>query len=152
MLTRVARLSSPLRVCSRSFSYDVNKAIIVGRVVNEPSFINFKADATKFISKLTVATNERTTRGHGEEREIVESVTYHNVVTIDQKLGEYLKRHAAKGQKIYVEGQISQQKYQDEEGKMRSSYQIEVNGPQSKLLLLDRRPSSQEPASDAPPA
>lgn len=86
----------------------MNKAIIVGRVGQEPK--QFGKAVT-----VSIATNEKY-----KEKEETE---WHRIVFFG-KLGDVVLAHVKKGQAIAVSGRIKTSKYTDKDGKERSQTDI----------------------------
>ena len=108
----------------------INKVILVGNLGNDPEIRHTAAGVA--VATLSVATSEswkdKTT---GEKQEKTE---WHRVVFFNRLAeiaGEYLK----KGSKVYIEGSLRTNKWQDKEGNDR--YTTEIMGKE--LQMLDSR-------------
>lgn len=100
----------------------INKAIIVGRLGNDPEMRTMpNGDA---VATLSIATSETwNDRNTGERREQTE---WHRVVFYRRQAevcGQYLR----KGSLVYVEGAIRTRKWQDQNGQDRYSTEIQGN-------------------------
>lgn len=106
----------------------VNKAIIVGRLGKDAEDIKGKG------VRLTVATSERWKDKEGNQQERTE---WHNVTAWGtEKQVAYWVDAFKKGKNVYVEGQIRTEEY-EKDGSKRYSTGIYVQGPASKLEVLD---------------
>ena len=97
----------------------INKVIILGRI----GFIESKNNNGIQYTKLSVATNEKWKDKNGEKQE---KTIWHNVCGFN-KLAEIMARYAKKGDIVYVEGKINQNKYKDESGVEKISQSITAN-------------------------
>jgi single-strand DNA-binding protein len=86
----------------------INRVIILGRI----GFIESKNNNGMQYTKLSVATNEKWKDKNGEKQE---KTIWHNVSGFN-KLAEIMAKYAKKGDIVYVEGKINQNKYKDESG------------------------------------
>ena len=84
---------------------NVNKAILVGRVGQEPQ--RFESGKGKSIAKVSLATNS----GYGDN----EQTDWHRITFFD-KLADTVIEYVKKGQELYIEGRISYSKYTDKSG------------------------------------
>ena len=94
----------------------INRVIILGRI----GFIESKNHNGMQYTKLSVATNEKWKDKNGEKQE---KTIWHNVCGFN-KLAEIMARYAKKGDIVYVEGKINQNKYKDESGVEKISQSI----------------------------
>ena len=108
----------------------VNKAIIVGNLGNDPE-TRYTQDQ-KAVTNISVATSKKwKDKLTGKENE---STEWHRVVFFNRLAeiaGEYLK----KGSKVYVEGSLRTNKWQDKDGVDRYTTEIIAN----ELQMLDSR-------------
>ena len=111
----------------------VNKVIIVGNLGNDPE-TRYTQDQ-KAITSVSVATSKKwKDKLTGKENE---STEWHRVVFFNRLAeiaGEYLK----KGSKVYVEGSLRTNKWQDKDGIDRYTTEIIAN----ELQMLDSRGGS----------
>ena len=112
----------------------INKVILVGNIGMDPEirYMN-NGDA---IANISLATSESwKDKQTGEQHERTE---WHRVVMfrrLAEIVGEYLK----KGAKVYIEGKLQTQKWQDKEGNDRYTTQIIAH----EMQMLDSRSDSQ---------
>ena len=106
----------------------VNKAIIIGNLGNDPELKN---DGN--ICNISVATSETwKDKNTGEQKERTE---WHRVTAFG-RLAEIMAEYLKKGSKVYIEGSIRTDKYQDKDtGQDRYSTSIVA----SQMQMLDSR-------------
>ncbi len=105
----------------------VNKAILVGNLGKDPE-VRYLPSGDQ-ICNITLATSERyKDKTSGEYKENTE---WHRVVFFG-KLAEICGQYLQKGKKIYVEGRIRTNKWQDKDGSDR--YTTEIIGSEMKML------------------
>lgn len=106
----------------------VNKVIIVGNLGADPETRQFGNGGS--VTHLAVATSERwTDKQSGERRELTE---WHRI-SLFNKLGEVAAKYLHKGSKVYIEGSLRTNKYQDKSGQDRYSTEIRA----SEMVMLD---------------
>jgi len=97
----------------------VNKAIIIGRLGNDPE-VRYTSNGGA-VANFNVATNESWTDKSGQKQEKTE---WHRVV-VWGKLAELCGQYLAKGRQAYVEGRLQTREWTDKEGQKR--YTTEIN-------------------------
>ncbi len=114
----------------------INKAIIVGRVGQDPKITDF-TNGSK-CAQFSVATTERgfTTR---DGREIPDKTEWHNIVCYGN-LATVIQNYVRKGSSLYVEGKIRYREFTDQQNQKR--YITEINADE--VQLLDKREESQQ--------
>lgn len=124
-------------------SKGVNKAIIVGNLGADPE-MRYSADGTA-IAKLNVATSESwKDKKSGEFQERTE---WHRI-TLFNRLGEVAGQYLRKGSKVYIEGSLRTNKWQDQNGNDRYTTEIVA----SNMQMLDAKGSTGTVPQGAPPA
>ena len=122
-------------------SRGVNKAIIVGNLGNDPE-TRYTASGSA-VTNITVATSESwKDKQTGQQQEKTE---WHRVVFYG-KLAEIAGQYLRKGSKIYIEGSLETNKWQDNQGQDRYTTQIKARDMQ----MLDSR-GDNESAPQAQP-
>jgi len=116
----------------------LNKVLLIGNLGADPE-IKYSANGNA-IANLRLATTEGRKNRDGEWEDVTE---WHKVV-IFGKLAETCKDYLRKGSKIFIEGRIQTNSWEDQSGQKR--YSTEVVG--YSLLMLDSR--SQD-SSGGPP-
>lgn len=105
----------------------VNKAILIGNLGKDPE-IRYLPNGDQ-VCNITLATSEKyKDKATGEAKENTE---WHRVVFFG-KLAEVCGQYLQKGKKIYVEGRIRTNKWQDKDGSDR--YTTEIIGNEMKML------------------
>ena len=113
----------------------VNKVILVGNLGADPEIRTFGNGGK--VAKLRMATSENwKDRSTGERREKTE---WHNVEISGEGLVGVVERYVKKGSKLYIEGQLTTDKWQDRDGNDRYTTKVKVAGPNSNLTMLDSR-------------
>ena len=108
----------------------INKVILIGNVGGDPE-VRYMPNGSA-VTTITLATSETwKDKQTGQSQERVE---WHRVVFFN-RLGEVAGEYLRKGSKIYVEGSLRTNKWQDQEGKDR--YRTEIVG--SEMQMLDSR-------------
>src|ERR1051325_9416758 len=117
----------------------VNKVIIVGNLGADPETKYLPSGDA--VTNIRVATTDRwKDKASGEMKEATE---WHRIAffgRLAQIAGEYLK----KGSQVYVEGRIRTRKWQDKDGKDRSSTEIVAD----QMQMLGARSGSGEPRGE----
>lgn len=117
-------------------SRGVNKVIIIGNLGNDPEVRQSQAGET--IVNLSVATSERwTDKNSGQP---VEKTEWHRVVAF-KRLAEICAEYLRKGSKVYIEGQLRTQKWQDQQGQDRYTTEIVAR----EMQMLDSREGQGQP-------
>ena len=97
----------------------VNKAIILGRVGNDPE-VKFMPSGNAVVN-LSIATNRKVKNQESGSWE--DKTEWHRVVFFN-KSAETIGQYVKKGQQLYVEGRIQTRKWQDKDGVERYSTDI----------------------------
>lgn len=123
----------------------VNKVILIGNLGKDPEVRYMPSGGA--VASVTLATSESwKDKQTGEKKEHTE---WHNL-TLFGRLAEIAGEYLKKGSKVYVEGSIRTEKWQDKEGKDRYTTKIIVNDMQ----MLDSRGASggaaPQPQSEGP--
>ena len=120
-------------------SRGVNKVILVGNLGQKPE-IRYTKDS-KPIASFSIATSESwkdKTTG-----DMVEKTEWHNV-TFFGRIAEVAEQYLDKGSKVFVEGKLQTDKWEDENGNKRSATKIIGNNMQ----MLDSKGSSNSSSFD----
>ena len=120
----------------------VNKVILLGNLGKDPE-LNYLPSGQS-VAKFTMATSRKYKDKNGELKEETE---WHNIVAWG-KLGEISAQYLKKGRQAYVEGRIRSQKWEDREGKQRTTVEIVAN----EIVLLGGRGEESAEAPARPPA
>jgi len=118
----------------------INKVILVGNLGGDPE-TRFMPNGGA-VTRVSVATSESwKDKQSGENQERTE---WHRVVFFN-RLAEVAGEYLRKGSKVYLEGALRTNKWQDKSGQDRYTTEIIAND----LQMLDSRGSGQEQASSS---
>ena len=110
----------------------LNKVLLIGRLGADPEIK--QTQGGKGFASLSVATSESwKDKNSGEKKEKTE---WHRVVIFNEGLVNVVKQYLKKGAQIYVEGQLTTNKYTDNSGQEKYSTQIVLQGYNSTLKML----------------
>lgn len=116
------------------FNRSVNKVVLVGNLGKDPE-MRYMPNGNA-VANLTLATTESwKDKQTGERKEHTE---WHNL-TVFGRLGEMCGEYLKKGAKIYAEGRLKTDKWQDQSGQARYTTKITV----SEIQMMDSRNQSQ---------
>lgn len=105
----------------------VNKAIIVGRLGNDPEIRTMPNGDS--VARISVATSEEwTDKNTGEKKQNTE---WHTIIAF-RKLADIMGQYLKKGSQVYVEGKIRTRKWQDQNGQDR--YTTEIIADQLQMM------------------
>ena len=110
-----------IKPCNQILSkmkYGVNRVTLVGNVGEVPRVSEKEGEA--FVANFPLATNEFYRNKEGEE---VSKTEWHRIV-VWNKAANIVKQHVKKGDALYVEGKISTNSWDDEEGNKQYSTEI----------------------------
>lgn len=119
-----------------------NKVILLGRLGKDVE-LRFAANTGKAVCVFSVATSRKWRDNAGQANEETE---WHNIVAFD-KLAEACGECLKKGSKVFVEGRIKTEKWDDKEGKSRTSFKIYAE----RVEFLDKREKPQTNEQAATP-
>jgi single-strand DNA-binding protein len=105
-----------------------NKVNLIGRLGVQPETMEFETG--RKLVRFSLATNDRYKNKNGEWQE---DVQWHNV-TVWGKVADRAEKMLEKGQEILLEGKISYQSYENQQGEKRYSTVIEGND----FMLLNK--------------
>src|SRR5210317_528823 len=110
----------------------LNKVLLIGRLGADPEIkqmVNGKS-----VARLSVATSQSwKDKSTGERKEKTE---WHRVVIFNEGLVNVVQQYLKKGAQVYIEGQLSTNKYTDNNGQEKYSTQIVLQGYNSTLKML----------------
>jgi single-strand DNA-binding protein len=115
----------------------VNKVILVGNLGRDPEIR--RTQDGKPVVNLSVATSENwRDKTTGERREKTE---WHRVVIFNESLCRVAEQYLKKGSKVYLEGSLRTNKWQDQSGQDRYSTEVVLQF-NAQLTMLDRAGAS----------
>jgi single-strand DNA-binding protein len=113
----------------------VNKVILVGNLGKDPEVRRLNSGDP--VVSLRIATSESwKDKTSGERKERTE---WHDVVIFNENLGRVAEQFLKKGSKVYVEGQLQNREWQDQQGNKRRSTEVVLQRFRGELTLLDAR-------------
>ena len=116
----------------------VNKVILVGNLGQKPE-MRYTKDQQP-IANFSIATSESwKDKSSGD---MMERTEWHNI-TFFGRIAEVVERYLDKGSKVYIEGRLQTDKWEDENGNKRSATKIIG----SNMQMLDSKGGSQSDSS-----
>jgi single-strand DNA-binding protein len=119
---------------------DLNKVMLIGNITQDPEVRTTPAGVS--VTSFGLATNLVWTDQQGQKQEKVE---FHNIVAW-RKLAEIMGQYLHKGSKIYVEGRLQTNSWDDQSGNKR--YRTEVIC--DNMIMLDRKGDSPQGGGNTP--
>lgn len=110
----------------------LNKIMLIGNLGRDPE-LNVTSDGTP-VTKFSLAVSRSYKSKSGEMEKETE---WFNIVAWRQ-LAEICDKYLHKGSKVYIEGRLTQRKYNDREGTPRVSVEVIA----SDMRMLDSKPAS----------
>lgn len=130
----------------------LNRAQLIGNLGADPE-IRRMQDGSPVASFRIATTDAWKDKATGDKRERTE---WHSVVCFGEGLCGVIEKHVRKGQKIFVEGQLSTRKWTGNDGVDRYSTEVVLRPYAGELILLGgggaRPPAPSEDAYGAGPA
>lgn len=117
----------------------LNKAMIIGNLGKDPD-VRYTQSNTA-VANLSIATSDRYKDKSGEWKETTE---WHKIVAWG-RTAEVCQEYLKKGSKIYVEGSIQTNKWEDKDGQTRYTTEIKAR----RLIMLDSKGSGNGQAAPA---
>lgn len=112
----------------------VNKVILVGTIGKDPEIKHMNNGNN--VTSFSLATSEQWKDQQGNKQEKTE---WHNISAFG-KLADIASQYLTKGSRVYIEGKIRTNKWQDKEGNNREQKNIIAN----ELQMLDRKQQGQQ--------
>ena len=100
---------------------NINKLLFTGNLVADPQLIETKNG--KSLVKVALANNDSYQTESGER----ENITTYTEIQLWGKPAETLARMAKKGQELFVEGQLRQERWTDKQGANHSKLVVRVD-------------------------
>lgn len=109
----------------------LNKVQLIGRLGKDPEIRTLNSGDR--VATLRIATSERwKDKQSGEQKEHTE---WHSV-SVFGGVVKVIEDYVSKGDNIYIEGQLTTRKWQDQSGQDRYSTEVKVTGFNGKVILL----------------
>ncbi len=96
----------------------LNKIMLIGNLGRDPE-MNYTQNGTA-LTKFSLAVSRSYKTSSGEKRDETE---WFNIIAWD-KLAETCNQYLHKGNKVYIEGRLTQRKYTDKEGNQRTAVDV----------------------------
>ena len=110
----------------------LNKVLLIGRLGADPEIKQMVNG--KNVARLSIATSQTwKDKSSGERKEKTE---WHRIVIFNEGLVNVVQQYLKKGAQVYIEGQLSTNKYTDSSGQEKYSTQIILQGYNSTLKML----------------
>lgn len=120
----------------------MNKVMLIGNVGKEPDVRYYDADQA--VAKVALATSERGyTLKNGTQ--VPDRTDWHNLVFY-RKLAKIVEQFVHKGDKLYIEGRLRYNTYDDQQGRRRYVTDILVDNME---MLTPRRKIDSESVSES---
>ncbi len=110
----------------------VNKVVLIGNVGKDPLISNSRYG--KPIARFSLATSKRWKDESGER---MESTVWHNVVVFNETIAKEVERTIRKGSYVYVEGELANRKWTDNDGIERWITEIVVSRSLHRAEAID---------------
>lgn len=119
----------------------LNKIQLIGNVGKDPEVKDLQGGNK--LCNITLATTEKwKDKSSGEMQSKTE---WHNLVAFGNVV-KVFENYVKKGSKIYVEGKLTTEQWDDKDGNKRYTTKIIVN----QLILLDKKPTEQKSSENNP--
>lgn len=124
----------------------MNKVMLIGNVGKEPDVRYYDAD--QCVAKVTLATTER---GYVLKNgtKVPDRTDWHSLVFYRQ-LAKIVEQYIHKGDKLYVEGRLRYNTYDDQQG--RRHYVTEIQVENLELLTPKPKPAAEDSTATKKPA
>lgn len=116
----------------------VNKAIILGRVGQDPKIMDGRNG--KFATFSIATTDRAYTKQDGTQ--VAERTEWHNIIA-NGGIVQVIESYVRKGTMLYIEGQIRTRKYTDNSNVERYVTEIHIGGRDSTMELLSPKTDNQ---------
>lgn len=113
-------------------SRSLNKVMLIGNITRDPE-LRYTPQNTA-VCRLSVATNRSWTGADGSQQESTEFTP----VVAWGKLAEIANQILSKGRKVYVEGRLQTNTWENKEGESRKTTEVIAD----QIIALDSRPGS----------
>lgn len=121
---------------------DLNKVMIIGRVVRDPETRTIPSG--QMVASFSLATNRQWADQSGQKQEKAE---FHNIVAW-RKLAEICQQYVKKGMKVYIEGRLETRSWDDPQGVKK--YRTEIIA--QNMIMLDKKGDTPDTSSMSAPA
>ncbi|MBZ9852836.1 single-stranded DNA-binding protein [Mesorhizobium sp. CA13] len=119
----------------------VNKVILIGNLGADPEIR--RLNSGDMVVNFRIATSESWRDKNSGERK--EKTEWHTIVVFNESLAKLAEQYLKKGMKVYVEGQLSTRKWEDQSGQARYSTEVVLQKYRGEIQMLDK---AEHPARD----
>lgn len=119
---------------------DYNKIIMLGNLTRDPELKHLPSQTV--VVEFGLATNRKWKSREGEERE---EVCFVDCVAFAHT-GNAIKKYVTKGQRLLVEGRLTFDRWEAQDGSKRSKHRVTVES----VTFLDKGTTATAPAIDTP--
>lgn len=116
-------------------SNGINKVILIGNLTRDPEVAHLPNGTCK--TSFSIATSETWEDKLTQEKK--EDVQYHNITTY-RRLAEVCGQYLKKGAKVYIEGKLKTDKWQDQQGNDKYKTYVEAR----EMQMLDRKEAMEQ--------
>ncbi len=113
----------------------INKVTLIGNMGDNPEIRQMSNGGN--VASFSIATSESWTDKNTGDK--VERTEWHRVSVFGDGLVGIIEKHTKKGSRVYLEGKLKTNKWQDQDGKDRYTTEIVLSGYDSKFLMLDNK-------------
>jgi len=126
---------------------ELNKVILIGNLTRDPE-ISYLASGMA-LAKWTLAVNRRWKDAGGEQKEEVSFIDCQAWA----KTAEFVDKFFIKGQRMFIEARLKQDRWEDKDGQKRSRIVLDVERVQfAEPKRADGEPQGDEPEREQPTA
>jgi single-strand DNA-binding protein len=118
----------------------MNKVQLIGNVGNDPE-VRTLQNGSK-VCNFSVATSDRWKDKTTVERK--ERTEWHRIVIFNTHLVDVAEKYIGKGSKVYIEGQLTTRKWQDDQKKDQYTTEIVLKQFHGEIELLDKKPEADQ--------
>ena len=126
----------------------LNKVQLIGNLGQDPEARSTR-DGKKVVT-LSIATGESWKDKHSGER--IERTEWHRVVIFNEGLADVADKFLLKGMKVYLEGKLVTNKWQDRDGNDRYTTEIQLQPYNGVLTILSPKKNGEKTSGDDAPA
>ncbi|TPN16202.1 single-stranded DNA-binding protein [Mesorhizobium sp. B2-1-3] len=112
----------------------VNKVILIGHLGADPEIRRLASGDA--VVNFRIATSESWRDKNSGERK--EKTEWHTIVCFNEGLCKVAEQYLKKGMKVYIEGQLSTRKWEDQSGAARYSTEVVLQKYRGEIQMLDK--------------
>lgn len=126
----------------------VNKVLLLGNLGADPEVRTMPNGGR--VANLRLATSESWTDKNSGERK--DRTQWHRIVIFNEALIKISESYLHKGSKVYIEGQLENRRYQDQQQNERFITEVVLRPYRGEITLLDSRNRSENLGTGTPSA